>query len=230
MPRIKVKLLRDDCKPEKTHKWDAGWDLKALKTVVVPAGGTAKVNTGVIMEIPPHYCGMVFPRSSLGTKHRITLANDVGIIDTEYRGEIMVFLMNNSDVDYEVKRGDRFAQLVVTAINNSDLWVVDRLSETGRGTGGFGSTTEYTMTDSKEQPKVDMTESAKKTAETIDKEIVEKVKSKGQRQAEAREKREEAIAELKKLKPAEYMKLKNSGKLFEIYPIATGDMKEDLGL
>lgn len=142
MAKIKVKLLNENCMPMRTHRWDAGWDLKATEAVVIPAGETRKINTGVIIEIPPRHCGMVVPRSSLGTKHNITLANTVGIIDTEYRGEIMVFLTNNGTKDYEVKMGDRFCQLVIIAINSSELMEVDRVSETERGSGGFGSTTE----------------------------------------------------------------------------------------
>jgi len=143
MSKIKVKLLNEDCMPERTHRWDAGWDLKATESVVIPVGEVKKVHTGVIIEIPPRHCGMVVPRSSLGTKHGITLTNTIGIIDSEYRGEIMVFLTNNGKKDYEVCKGDRFAQLVVVAIDSSGLMVVDRVSETQRGSGGFGSTTSH---------------------------------------------------------------------------------------
>ena len=147
MSKIKIKLLNDDCMPERTHRWDAGWDLKATEDTLIPVGESRKIHTGVIIEIPPRHCGMVAPRSSLGTKHGITLANTVGIIDTEYRGEIMVFLVNNGSEDYTVHKGDRFAQLVVVAIDSSELWVVDRVSETSRGTGGFGSTDLFDMSD-----------------------------------------------------------------------------------
>lgn len=228
MPSIKIKLLNEDCNPERTHRWDAGWDLKAVEDTIIPAGGTGKVHTGVIMEIPPRYCGMVVPRSSMGIKHRITLANDIGIIDSEYRGEIMVFLVNNSDEDYTVEKGQRFAQIIITAINNSDLRVVERLSETERGSGGFGSTTpsnpcgEVSLGDAKdcvlELSEEDQKVIAENVAEQVDKKVLAEVS------------RESAIAELKKLKPSEYSKLKASGKLFEEYPIATGNMKEDLGL
>lgn len=243
MPRIKVKLLTEDCKPEKTHRWDAGWDLKALKDTMIPAGGIGKVHTGVRIEIPPHYCGMIVPRSSMGTKHRITLANDIGIIDSDYRGELMVFLVNNSDTDYTVEKGQRFAQLVITAINNSDLWIVDRLSNTSRGDGGFGSTTpsnpcgevslgedkpcvlpfevkDEPLTKEEEAliPEVDLTVQAKEIAKQVDKKVLAEVA------------REAKLAALKELKPAEYVKLKASGKLFDEYPIATGDMKQDLGI
>ena len=220
MPRIKVKLQTPECQPEKTHKWDAGWDLKALKDTLIPAGEVVKVHTGVRMEVPPHYCGMVVPRSSMGTKHRITLANDIGIIDSDYRGEIMVFLVNNSAVDYTVEKGQRFAQLVITAINNSSLWIVDRLSNTERGDGGFGSTTEVKNEPltKEEVPKVDLASRAKEIADNVDKKLLAEIA------------RESKIGALKNIKPAEYVKLKASGKLFELHPIATGDMKQDLGL
>jgi dUTP pyrophosphatase len=249
MSRIKVKVLNQDCIPQRTHRWDAGWDLRAAEDVVIPENQTKKIHTGVIMEIPPRHCGMVVPRSSLGTKFRITLANDVGIIDSEYRGEIMVFLSNDGNQPYEIKKGERFAQLVIVQINSSELWVVDKLSSTGRGDGGFGSTTqsvvdnpnndgtavwgedevpmdevklntEYTddSGDFGEQPKNDLTDQAKELS------------SKADRMAMAELKREQALTEIKKLKPAEYTKLLKSGNLYDEYPMATGNMKEDLGI
>jgi dUTP pyrophosphatase len=208
MPRIKVKLVDNTCKPERTHKWDAGWDLKAFESVVIPPQEARKVRTGVNIEIPPHYCGMVVPRSSLGTKHRVTLANDIGVIDTEYRGEIFVFLSNDSDIEYEVKKGDRFAQLVVVAINNSDLWIVDRLSNTSRGEGGFGSTTEKKWGED-EVPEDEVTFTKYDMAD------------------DALDLMKQPLSELKAV---EYIKLKKSGKLKEIYPEATGNIKEDLNI
>ena len=210
MPRIKVKLLNEKCKPERTHRWDAGWDLKATQDVVIPAGGTTKVHTGVIMEIPAKHCGLVVARSSFGTKHRVTLANDVGVIDSEYRGEIMVFLVNDSDEDFTIKQYERFAQLLIVPINSQEFMVVDRLSQTDRGDGGFGSTTEVkdeSLTKEEEAliPEVDLSQQAKDIADEID---------------------EKAL--LTNLSQSDYMKLKNTGMLAEIYPNATGNMKEDL--
>lgn len=213
MSKIKVKLLNENCEPARTHRWDAGWDLKTTEEVVVPAGGSKKVHTGVIIEIPPRHCGMVVSRSSFGTKHRVTLANDVGIIDSEYRGEIMVFLVNDSDKDLTIKQYERFAQLIIVAIDSSELWIVDKLSETGRGSGGFGSTTKTKvtkeMTEEEEDliPEVDLSSQAKDIADEID---------------------EKAL--LTNLSQSEYMKLKNTGNLEKAYPYATGNMKEDLCL
>ena len=198
MPRIKVKLLNENCKPERTHRWDAGWDLKATEEVLIPAGGTMKVHTGVILEIPAKHCGLVVPRSSFGTKHRVTLANDVGVIDSEYRGEIMVFLVNDSDEDFTIKQYERFAQLIIIPINSQEFMIVDRLTQTDRGDGGFGSTTVI-------------------ASDIVDVEplLVE-------------EELEPAL--LTNLSQSEYMKLKNTGMLAEIYPNTTGVMKEDLCL
>lgn len=223
MPRIKVKVLNADCTPERTHRWDAGWDLKAAEQVIIQPGRTEKVHTGVIMEIPPRHCGMVVPRSSLGTKYRITLANDVGIIDSEYRGEILVFLSNDGEEPYKVNKGDRFAQLVIVEINSMELMIVDSVSSTGRGSGGFGSTTAYdieplTIEEEALIPKVDLTEQAKEIAVEVDKRAL----------AEAG--REAAIEALKSLKPGQYTKLKANGMLWEKHPLATGDMKVDLCL
>ena len=195
MSKIKVKLLNENCEPARTHRWDAGWDLKTTEEVVVPAGGSKKVHTGVIIEIPPRHCGMVVSRSSFGTKHRVTLANDVGIIDSEYRGEIMVFLVNDSDKDLTIKQYERFAQLIIVAIDSSELWIVDKLSETGRGSGGFGSTTKTKVT--------------KEMTEELDFDLT---------------------LPLETLTQSEYMQLKNTGKLKEMYPHSTGNMKEDLAL
>ena len=225
MPRIKVKLLNENCKPERTHRWDAGWDLKATQEVLIPAGGTMKVHTGVILEIPAKHCGLVVPRSSFGTKHRITLANDIGVIDSEYRGEIMVFLVNDSNEDFTIKQYERFAQLLIVPINSQEFMIVDRLTQTDRGDGGFGSTTNP----------IDNLEEATKIAEErmkISKEMKEEISFHDKLIAQHIEEVEEELAPalLTNLSQSEYMKLKNTGMLAEIYPRATGNMKEDLCL
>lgn len=224
MPKIKVKLLNKKCEPAKTHRWDAGWDLKATERTVIPEGKVVKVHTGVIIEIPARHCGLVVPRSSFGTKYRVTLANDVGVIDSEYRGELLVFLSNDGTTPVVIDQYERFAQLLIVPINSSELWIVDKLSETDRGSGGFGSTNtakeDLTYVadeaikyddpgDIGEQPVNDLSEQAKKLADQIDKEI-----------------RDTVIT----LTPAEYTKLQASGRLKKLYPEATGDMKVDLCL
>lgn len=203
MAKIKVKLLNPECEPARTHRWDAGWDLKTTERITIPKGKMVKVHTGVIMEIPARHCGLIVPRSSMGTKHRVTLANDVGIIDSEYRGEIMVFLTNDGDHDLVIEQYDRFAQLVILQTNQSELWIVDQVSKTDRGDGGFGSTDI--------PPKFDHADDA---LYLLEEKIPESSRGKP----------------LIELSVSEYMKLKNTGMLFEIYPEATGNMKEDLKL
>jgi dUTP pyrophosphatase len=219
MSKIKIILLDEQCMPEKKYKWDAGWDLKAAESVTINPGEVAKVPTGIHAEIPARFCGMVVPRSGLGTKHQITLANDVGIIDSDYRGQIMVFLVNHGKEAYTIEQYDRFAQLLIVPINLSDLWVVEKLSNTNRGDGGFGSTGNKTQLFGEDEvPEDEVRFKNPPLEESINK------------KEKAEKERQKKLDELKKLKPGEYVKLKKSGKLFDLYPIATGDMKQDLGL
>jgi len=230
MARIKVKILDESCRPERTHRWDAGWDLKALDTTVIKPGETKKIHTGVITEIPPRHFGMVVPRSSIGCKHNVTLANDVGVIDAEYRGEIMVFLHNGGTEDFNLEKGMRFCQLLIVPVNNAELWVVDSLSETSRGDGGFGSTTIKVT----ESPGIvgtpgTITVDMSDVKQPNEKVITDTGTDGLHPVLDVEDARQAKLDALRKLKPSEYMKLKNSGKLFDEYPIATGNMKEDLG-
>ncbi|HHV27284.1 dUTP diphosphatase [Anaerosalibacter bizertensis] len=106
--------------------------LKPLERILVP--------TGISVSIPSGYEGQVRPRSGLALKHGITLANAVGTIDSDYRGEIKVILINLSNEDFIIKRGDRIAQLVFTKYEKVKFIEVDSLNSTERGTGGFGHT------------------------------------------------------------------------------------------
>lgn len=99
-----------------------------------------KVNTGIAVEIPKGYFGAVFARSGLATKQGLRPANCVGVIDADYRGDVMVALYNDSTEPREVQVGDRIAQLVIIPYISPDLEVVSELSDTNRGDGGFGST------------------------------------------------------------------------------------------
>lgn len=138
---IRVALDNENCTPFKKHKWDAGYDLKSNnETFTLGPGGKIKVSTGVRIEIPVRHVGLIVPRSSLGTKYRVTLANSIGVIDSEYRGEIFVYLVNDGYTDIEINKYDRFCQLVILPVYISQLKVVDSLSTTSRGEGGFGST------------------------------------------------------------------------------------------
>ena len=125
--------------PTKAHADDAGLDLHARVDVVLAAGGgRALVPTGVAVAIPRGHAGFVVPRSGLALKHGISLVNSPGIIDTGYRGELQVIMINHDpQVDYHVRRGDRVAQLLVQAIANVEWSVVETLDDNDRG-GGFG--------------------------------------------------------------------------------------------
>ena len=121
----------------------AAMDLHACidQAVVVPAGGRAVIPTGLAIALPSaDYVALVYARSGLGIKHGIAPANCVGVIDSDYRGEIKVGLQNSGSEDYTVQPGDRIAQLMISPVIQARLTLVDELDDTQRGTGGFGST------------------------------------------------------------------------------------------
>ena len=130
--------------PEYAWPGDAGADLRArTDAILARGGGRALVPTGVAVAIPVGYAGLVLPRSGLAARHGITCLNAPGLIDSGYRGEIHVVLVNHDpDRDYVVGRGDRIAQLVVVAVERVAFTLVaeDELGATERGTGGFGHT------------------------------------------------------------------------------------------
>jgi len=125
--------------PAKAHEHDAGLDLHARVDAVLSArGGRMLVPTGIAVAIPVGYMGMVVPRSGLALKHGVSLVNSPGIIDTAYRGELQVIMINHDpEHDYHVQRGDRIAQLIVQAIANVEWSPVVELDDNDRG-GGFG--------------------------------------------------------------------------------------------
>ncbi|MGH9058535.1 MAG: dUTP diphosphatase [Acidimicrobiales bacterium] len=127
--------------PAYARPGDAGADLVARVDAKVPAGGgRTLVPTGVCAAIPEGYAGLVLPRSGLALRHGITLANSPGLIDAGYRDEIQVIVINTDPTeDFEVRRGDRIAQLVVQAVVHADFAPVAALEPSGRG-GGFGHT------------------------------------------------------------------------------------------
>ena len=121
----------------------AAMDLHACvdQAVTIPAGGRAVIPTGIAIALPSAgYVALVFARSGLGIKHGITPANCVGVIDSDYRGEILVGLQNSGDADYVIQPADRIAQLMVVPVVQAQVKMVDQLDETQRGAGGFGST------------------------------------------------------------------------------------------
>lgn len=125
----------------------AGLDLRAClhphdreAGLKLPPLGRALVPTGLALAIPPGFEGQVRPRSGLAARHGVTLTNSPGTIDSDYRGELMVLLVNLGPETHTVRHGERIAQLVVAPVARARLVEVDRLPGTGRGTGGFGST------------------------------------------------------------------------------------------
>ena len=121
----------------------AAMDLHACLDgpVVIPAGGRFVIPTGIAIALPsPDYVALVFARSGLGIKHGVAPANCVGVIDSDYRGEVMVGLQNSGSSDFTVQPVDRIAQLMVTPVVQATIQMVDELDETQRGAGGFGST------------------------------------------------------------------------------------------
>jgi dUTP pyrophosphatase len=127
--------------PERAHAGDAGYDLYAAEAASVDPGMRASVGTGIALEIPGGWAGLVLPRSGLAARHGITLANAPGLIDAGYRGEVRVLLLNTDATHgFEVKPGDRIAQLMLVRHSAPDLDEVETLDESARGSGGFGST------------------------------------------------------------------------------------------
>jgi dUTP pyrophosphatase len=126
--------------PGPAHPGDAGLDLTARDSVVVDPGERAVVATGIALAIPPGYAGLVLPRSGHARRHGIALVNSPGLIDSGYRGEIQVLLINHGKEPVRFERGDRIAQLVIVAVPLVSWEEVDQLNESRRGAEGFGST------------------------------------------------------------------------------------------
>ena len=126
--------------PARAHTGDAGLDLYALEAAVLAPGERASIRTGIAVEIPPGRAGLVLPRSGLAARHGIALVNAPGLIDSGYRGELQVLLLNTDrTTSFELAAGDRIAQLVLVAIDLATPVEVDALASSERGTGGFGS-------------------------------------------------------------------------------------------
>ena len=143
MNPIKVKKLRPGAQlPTYGTAFSAGADLYACleEPVTIAPGETKKIPTGLAMEIPVGFAGLIYARSGLGTKQGLAPANKVGVVDSDYRGEFMVFLHNHSAETRTVSHGDRVAQLVVTPVYTPGFEETDELTDTARGIGGFGST------------------------------------------------------------------------------------------
>jgi dUTP pyrophosphatase len=126
--------------PTRAYPGDAGLDLYALEAVTLAPGERAAVRTGVAVEIPEGHAGLVMPRSGLASRHGIALVNAPGLIDSGYRGELQVLLLNTDRaMTCELAPGDRIAQLVLVAVATPVAVEVDALNHSARGGGGFGS-------------------------------------------------------------------------------------------
>ena len=123
-------------------EYSAGADLYALldAPLEIAAGATVLVHTGLSAEIPEGYCGLIFARSGISVKRGLAPANKVGVIDADYRGEIMVALHNHSEIAQTVEAGERIAQLAIVPFLRAEYELADELSDTVRASGGFGST------------------------------------------------------------------------------------------
>ncbi len=126
--------------PAYAHPGDAGMDVCSAEAVRIPPGGRALVPTGLAVRLPMGYEAQVRPRSGLALKKGVTVLNAPGTIDAGYRGEIGVVLANLGEMDFDVKAGDRIAQLVVAPVTRPEIVETSELDETERGAGGFGST------------------------------------------------------------------------------------------
>lgn len=141
---MKVKFLKlapDAVCPSYGTEFSAGADLYSVSDdVKIASGETAFIHTGIAMEIPEGFVGLVFARSGLATKKGLAPANKVGVIDSDYRGEIMVALFNQSNEERTVSKGERIAQISIVPYLKAEFEETDELTNTERGVGGFGST------------------------------------------------------------------------------------------
>ena len=138
---VSVKRLHENARlPVYGSPYAAGADLYACEGAEIPAGETRFLRTGIALELPPGTVGLVYARSGLACKQDLAPANKVGVIDCDYRGEVMVALHNHGSAARRVEAGDRIAQLVIAPYYTAQFRETDALSETVRGEGGFGST------------------------------------------------------------------------------------------
>jgi len=142
MIEIQIRLLDKNLPmPRYQHEGDAGLDLASRVDYVVEPGERATIPTGIAVAIPSGYAGFVLPRSGLASRHGIALVNSPGLVDSGYRGEVAIVLINTDKREpFRIKRGDRIAQLVIQKVVEATTVQVSELDATSRGEGGFGST------------------------------------------------------------------------------------------
>ena len=138
---IQIKLLTNEALvPKKQHELDIGYDLASVENTTLLSKQVTLVRTGLSISLPAGLAGFILPRSGLATKHQITLINSPGLIDPGYTGEILIPLINHSDINYNISKQERVAQLVLVNSDNVEFDVVDELNVTERSSDGFGST------------------------------------------------------------------------------------------
>ena len=138
---MKIKKLNENATvPTYGSAAAAGADLYSCEALTVRSGETVLVHTGIAMAIPDGYVGLIYARSGLATKRGLAPANKVGVVDSDYRGEWMVALHNHTDASVTIEGGERVAQMCIIPCVQAEFALVDELSDTQRGAGGFGST------------------------------------------------------------------------------------------
>lgn len=135
--KIKIKKLHPDAVlPKYAHSGDAGMDLFSVEDLILKPNYRAKVKTGISIELPKGYVSLIWDKSGIASKGIKTMG---GVIDCGYRGEYIVVLVNLSSENYEIKKGQKIAQVLIQKVENPKIEIVEELSETSRGDGGFGS-------------------------------------------------------------------------------------------
>ena len=137
MPSLSCRVSGESI-PQYAHAGDAGADITASEKIAIPPRERTLVSTGVRLEIPEGYVGLIWPRSGLAVKKGIDCG--AGVIDSHYRGEVKVLLFNHSDNEYQINPGDRIAQNLIQKVERVEFHLVDQLNETARSDAGFGST------------------------------------------------------------------------------------------
>lgn len=141
MNHVEIKTVIDDhgAVPAYSRKDDAAVDLRASESCYIKAGAVRLVDTGVRVAIPSGYVGLVCPRSGMACKHEVTVINSPGVIDPNYRGSIKVGLVNHNSVGFDIREGDRIAQLLIVPVPRVVFQQIAELDDTERGADGFGS-------------------------------------------------------------------------------------------
>lgn len=143
MTNVNIKKLTDKAfTPTYGSEYAAGCDLYACtdESVTINPHETVLIHTGIAMEIPVGYAGLIYARSGLASKRNLAPANKVGVVDSDYRGEVMVAIHNHGTIPQTIEHGERIAQMVITPFLSVSFTETDNLTDTVRGEGGFGST------------------------------------------------------------------------------------------